>query len=119
MKGDEARVVDAFCAYLRAEGWEVETNVEWVDVVAQRGGETIYAEAKGRAGPDTGGALDILYGQLLRRMKQEDVPGVRYAVVVPDEAVTSAKRVPAWVRARLRIDMYAVTEDNQVIPSSE
>lgn len=114
MKGDEARVVTAFCDYLAANGWQVTMETKWVDVVARRGGETIYAEVKGRAGPDTGTALDILYGQLLRRMENEDVPGVRYAVVVPDVAVTSAKRVPAWVRARLRVDLYAVNEKDQV-----
>ncbi len=119
MRGDEARVVAAFCAYLRTDGWQVDTDVKWVDVVAHRGEQTIYAEAKGRAEADTGGALDILYGQLLRRMEAEDVPGVRYAVVVPDVAVTSAKRVPAWVRARLRIDVYSVSEDGQVHPVPE
>ncbi len=118
VRGDEQRVVDAFCAYLRADGWDVETGVDWVDVVACRGGEAVYAEVKGRAGPDTGTALDILYGQLLRRMKAEDVPGVRYAVVVPDDAVTKAQRVPPWVRARLRVDVYAVTEHDMVVPIS-
>ncbi len=119
MHGDEQRVVDAFCAYLQADGWDVETGVKWVDVVARRGDETVYAEVKGRAGPDTGTALDILYGQLLRRMETEDIPGVRYAVVVPDEAVTKAQRVPAWVRARLRMDLYEVTVDNKVVRVSE
>ncbi|MGY1985442.1 hypothetical protein ACI792_04385 [Blastococcus sp. SYSU DS0669] len=114
MQGDEARVVDAFCAYLRADGWDVKTGVKWVDVVARRGEETIYAEVKGRAGPDTGTALDILYGQLLRRMEVEDRLGVRYAVVVPDEAVAKAQRVPAWVRARLRVDLYAVDDHDNV-----
>ncbi len=118
MHGDEQRVVDAFCAHLRADGWDVETGVNWVDAVGRRGGETIYAEVKGRAGPDTGTALDILYGQLLRRMEGEDAPGVRYAVVVPDEAVTKAQRVPAWVRARLRVDLYAVSEDGRVTEAS-
>jgi hypothetical protein len=66
-----------------------------VDVVARRGDETVYAEVKGRAGPDTGTALDILYGQLLRRMDGEDTPGFRHAVVVPEEAVAKAQRVPA------------------------
>ena len=116
MKDDELRVVAAFCAFLEADGWDVTTEVKWVDVVAQRDSETLYAEAKGRAGADTGTALDILYGQLLRRMEHEDAPGVRYAVVVPDVAVVSAQRVPSWVRARLRIDLYEVTEDNQVKP---
>ena len=43
MRGDEARVVAAFCAYLRANGWDVETDVKWVDVVARRGHHTMYA----------------------------------------------------------------------------
>jgi len=116
VKGDEARVVTAFCDYLEADGWAVETGVKWVDVVAQRDGQTMYAEVKGRAGPDTGTALDILYGQLLRRMETEDAPEVRYAVVVPDEAVTKAQRVPAWVRGRLRIDLYAVDAEGRVSP---
>lgn len=114
MHGDEARVVAAFCADLQAGGWQVNTGVKWVALVAQRGGERIYAEAKGRAGSDAGTALDILYGQLLRRIRDEDATGVRYAVVVPDVAVTSARRVPAWVHARLGIDVYAVSEDGQV-----
>lgn len=115
MRGDEARVVEAFCAHLRADGWNVETGVKWVDVVARRDGQTIYAEVKGRAGPDTGTALDILYGQLLRRMEHENAPGVRYAVVVPGDAVTKAQRVPAWLRARLRIDLYSVSELDEVV----
>ena len=116
MRGDEARGVDAFCAYLRADGWDVDTGVKWADVLAQRDGQTIYAEVKGRAGPDTGTALDILYGQLLRRMDDEDATRVRYAVVVPDEAVAKAQRVPAWVRDRLHIDLYGVTAAGEVLP---
>lgn len=109
----------AFCAYLKADGWDVETEVKSVDVVARRAGEMIYAEVKGRAGPDTGTALDILYGQLLRRMETEDLPGVRYAVVVPTDAVIKAQRVPAWVRARLRVDLYAVSEEDNVVAVSD
>jgi hypothetical protein len=114
VKGDEARVVAAFCSYMEDHGWTVDTEVKGMDVLARRGGETIYAEAKGRAGQDTGTALDILYGQLLRRMRAPDDTGTRYAVVVPDSAVTAAQRVPEWVRSRLAIDMYAVTDDGHV-----
>ena len=116
MRGDEARVVDAFCAHLEADGWAVQTGVKWVDVVARRGAATIYAEVKGRAGQDTGTALDILYGQLLRRMQSPGDKNTRYAVVVPEDAVTAAQRVPEWVRARLGIALYAVTDDNHVSP---
>ena len=47
-------------------------------------------------------------------MAAEDGAGTRYAVVVPDEALPKAQRVPAWVRARLRVDLYAVDENNAV-----
>lgn len=41
-------VVPAFRQWLEAQGWETETETEFVDVVAHRGNETIYAEVKGR-----------------------------------------------------------------------
>ncbi len=120
MQGDERQVVDAFCAHLRGEGWQVSTEVDYADVVATRDGQTLYAEAKRRT--DSAGLdVDTLYGQLLRRTGQHDDPAVRYAVVVPDRALAAAQRVPDWVRDRLRICLYAVTEDDQVlgIPSGQ
>ncbi|WP_198588528.1 hypothetical protein [Geodermatophilus chilensis] len=110
---NEARVVAAFCTALEADGWEVRREVQFVDVVASRDGMTIYAEAKGHT-TSPGLDVDTLYGQLLRRMRQEDEPGVRYAVVVPSGVLAAAKRVPTWVRSRLRIDVYAVHEDGHV-----
>src|SRR5437763_702739 len=41
MRGDEARVVAAFCAALEADGWDVTTEVDFVDVVARRDGATV------------------------------------------------------------------------------
>lgn len=113
MRGDELRVVEAFCAYLRAEGWQVSTEVKYADVVATRAGRTLYAEAKGRTS-EAGTDADTLYGQLLRRMGPEDDPSATYAVVVPGTALSAAQRVPAWVRARLRIDLYVVDEGGKV-----
>ena len=49
MRGDEARVVEAFSAYLSSEGWQVEREVDFVDVRATRDRATLYAEAKGRS----------------------------------------------------------------------
>jgi len=113
MRGDEARVVDLFCAALERDGWTVTREIEFVDVVARKDGATIYAEAKGRTAAP-GLDVDTMYGQLLRRMRSEDEPNTRYAVVVPDTALPAAKRVPTWVRSRLRIDVYAVYEDGRV-----
>lgn len=113
MRGDEARVVDAFCAALEADGWQVTREVEFVDVVATKDGATIYAEAKGRT-TSPGLDVDTMYGQSLRRMAEEPASHVRYAVVVPDVALAAAERVPTWVRSRLGIDVYAVHEDGRV-----
>lgn len=67
MRGDEQRVVDTFCAYLSEAGWRVRREVHFCDLVAERGGITLYAEAKGKTS-DAGLDVDTLYGQLLRRM---------------------------------------------------
>ncbi len=113
VRGDEARVVDAFCVWLEAAGWSVRREVHFVDVAAVRGDERLYAEAKGRTAA-IGTDVDTLYGQLLRRMPDDDATA-RYAVV-PTVAVGAASRVPAWVRERLRLDVFEVTDGDQVVP---
>jgi hypothetical protein len=83
-------VVPAFRQWLEAQGWETETETEFVDVVAHRGNETIYpAEEVGDPNP-------------------------RFAVVVPTGAEAAALRVPRRVRDVLRIDVDAVSDDGQV-----
>ncbi len=44
-------IVAAFCRWLRDQGWMVQTEVTWADVVAERGDERLVGEAKGVAGP--------------------------------------------------------------------
>jgi hypothetical protein len=41
----------------------------------------------------------------------EESPQVRYYVVVPGAAAQAALRVPQWVRKRLAIDVFEVTDD--------
>jgi hypothetical protein len=113
MRGDEARVVAAFCEHLRAHGWAVTTEVAWCDVRAERDGAVIYAEAKART-TAPGLDVDTGYGQLLRRMPANDEPATRYAMVVPAEALRAAERVPRRVRQLLRIDIYAVDSGGAV-----
>lgn len=85
MKGDEERVIQAFCAFLHERGWSTEREVGFIDVVAQKDGRRILAEAKGRTAA-VGLDVDTMFGQLLRRMPQERLaPGTRFAVVVPTE----------------------------------
>jgi hypothetical protein len=109
-------VVPGFRKWLEAQGWETETETEFVDVVARRGNETIYAEVKGRTKSRPGAGLDALYGQLLRRMPAEEVgnANTRFAVVIPTGAEAAARRVSKRVRDVLRIDVYAVSDDGQV-----
>lgn len=109
--GRESEVVAVFVAWLDDEGWEVQTEVDWADVVAERGDERLVGEVKGIT-TDPGLDLDTLFGQLLRRMK----PGqaTRYVVVVPESLVPVASRVPREVRARLHIDLYGVDMDDTV-----
>jgi hypothetical protein len=113
MRGDEARVVAAFCQWLTAQGWSVQTEVKFVDVVAKRGDDELYCEAKGRTS-DHGLDVDTLYGQLLRRMPPEKVGRARFGVVVPEEALRAALRVSRRVRQQLDIDVYAVALDGSV-----
>jgi len=112
VRGDEERVVRAFADWLRREGWTVDTEVDFVDVCARRGGERMYAEAKGRTAA-MGLDVDTMYGQLLRRMT-DPASGARYAVVVPTAGVLAALRVPAWVRERLDLEVYEVDERGAV-----
>ena len=96
--------------------WTVETEKDYIDVVAQRGAEKLLAEVKGRTKSGRGGGIDSLYGQLLRRMPAEEVgeATTRFAVVVPDSSEKAALRVPKRVRDALRIDIYTVTDSGQV-----
>jgi hypothetical protein len=112
----ERDVVAAFRQWLETQGWETETEIEFVDVVARRGDEIIFAEVKGRTKSRPGAGLDTLYGQLLRRMPVEEVgdSDTRFAVVIPTGAETAALRVPRRVRDLLRIDIYVVSDDGQV-----
>ena len=118
VRGDERRVVDAYCAWLEREGWSVRREVDFVDVLAERAGERLYAEAKGRTAA-MGLDIDTLYGQLLRRMPFDEDPPARFAVVVPDEAVRLALRVSKRVRDSLGIEVYGVGETGRVQRASD
>lgn len=105
-------MVAAFCRWLSDQGWTVTREVAFVDVLAERAGERLFGEAKGRTS-SPGLDVDTMYGQLLRRMREPD-EHTRYAVVVPDNALAAVLRVPDHVRDLLRIDVYAVSEAGAV-----
>lgn len=108
----EAVVVAGFSTWLRSQGWSVETEVDWADVVATRGVERLVAEAKGSTS-EPNLDIDTAYGQLLRRMR-DDSGGVRYAIVVPERHVAGALRVPKAIRRTLHLDVYGVDEAGKV-----
>lgn len=112
MRGDEARVVAAFCDHLATGGWQIEREIGFVDVLATRDGVTLYAEAKGRTAA-IGTDVDTLYGQLLRRVPA-DAETCLLGVVVPERAADAALRVPEWIRDRLRVHVWAVSDDGWV-----
>ncbi|MFI1281299.1 hypothetical protein ACH4U5_11170 [Streptomyces sp. NPDC020858] len=111
---DEDRVTDAFRRWLLSEGWTpVTPSDRWTDIEAVRGEERLICEAKGRTG-ENGVDADIAYGQLLRRMTDETTTS-RFALVVPTSSVKAAERVPPHVRRVLRMDVYEVTDEDQVL----
>ncbi|GIU95779.1 MAG: hypothetical protein KatS3mg012_2236 [Gaiellaceae bacterium] len=113
MRGDEARVIRAFVAWLEAEGWSVEQEVGFCDVVARRDGVTMFVEAKGET-QAIGTDVDTMYGQILRRMPIAENESYRFAVVVPTRARDAALRVPRRTRELLRISVYEVTAESVV-----
>lgn len=115
MPGDEARVIDLFCSWLEREGWTVRREVDFCDVVAERGDDRLYAEAKGLT-TSVGLDVDTLYGQLLRRTPVGEDSSATFGVVVPPRLRAAALRVPARSRAALRITVYVVEDDGTVIP---
>jgi hypothetical protein len=113
MRGDEARVVAAFERYLRDAGWRVSREVEFCDLVAERDGERLFVEAKGRTAA-IGTDVDAMYGQILRRMPLAEDPTARFAVVVPTRAENAALRVPSRVRALLGVEVFVVDDADVV-----
>lgn len=107
----EAEVVAAFVACLQRHGWTTRLEVDWVDIVAERGADTVLIEAKGTT-TQPGLDVDTAYGQLLRRMRTD--PSTSYALVVPAHVAKAALRVPEHVLSSLRIAVYSVATDAAV-----
>lgn len=107
----EREVVDHFRRWLERDGWHVELEVAWVDVVATRDDRCIIAEAKGTTS-SPGLDVDTAYGQLLRRMRVDEA--TTYAIVVPIASLRAARRVPPHVLAALRIAVFSVSDDGTV-----
>ena len=112
---DGARVVEGFVEWLSSQGWTVRTEVNFVDVVAEKDGRTLYAEAKGTT---TAPGLDVntAIGQLVTRMPTGVDEHASFALVVRDEpgSVKAAVQAPQRVLDLLRISLYAVDEDGEV-----
>ena len=116
VRGDEARLVQVFEKHLLEQGWTVTREVEFCDLVAERPGQKLMVEAKGRTAAP-GLDVDTMYGQILRRMPiGADDDSIRFAVVVPAGAAErAALRVSPRVRELLRITVYSVTDTDRVV----
>ena len=104
MRGDGGRVEQVFAAWLSSQGWQVRRQVGYMDVVAERNGQRLVAEVKGRTG-SPGLDVDTLFGQLLRRMAGGD-DSTRYAVVVP--AGLPYQATPSLVMSRDGAETWGV-----------
>jgi hypothetical protein len=111
----EQQVVDAFAAWLISQGWTVQFEVDWQDILAERHGHHLHAEVKGQT-TSPGLDIDTAYGQLLRRMPTTDNHLDTYAIVIPDDprSIRAATRVTPRIRQNLRIALYAVSHDGKV-----
>ncbi|EID81751.1 hypothetical protein W59_01234 [Rhodococcus opacus RKJ300 = JCM 13270] len=115
MRGDEARVVEAFAGWLSSQGWTVRTEVDVVDIVAEKDGRRLCVEVKGVT-TVPGLDVDTAIGQLVRRMPSEADRSVSFALVVRDEpgSVEAAVRAPQRILDLLGMALYAVDEDGGV-----
>jgi hypothetical protein len=118
VRGDEARVIDVFCAWLEDAGWKVRREVDYCDVVATRGSTPRPRAARPTPAStsittDPGLDVDVVYGQLLRRIPVDGLEH-RLGVVVPTGAVRAALRVDQAVRDRQHVTVYEVTDDGEV-----
>ena len=108
----EQLVQDAFVAWLVDRGWDVSTdNANHIDVLAHRGAERLAAEVKGTT-TSAGLDVDTGYGQLLRRMVDDD--HTRYGLVVPEAMAAAALRVPKAVRGKLGVTVFIVDDFGRV-----
>ncbi|WP_213571547.1 hypothetical protein [Rhodococcus sp. USK13] len=104
-----------FAGWLSSQGWMVRTEVDFVDIVAEKDGRRLYVEVKG-ATAAPGLDVDTAIGQLVRRMPSEPDQSVSCALVVRDQprSVEAAVRAPQWILDLLRMALYAVDEDGDV-----
>jgi len=104
-----------FAGWLSSQGWLVRTEVDVVDIVAEKDDHRLYAEVKG-ATTAPGLDVDTAIGQLVRRMPSEADQSVLFALVVRDEpgSVEAAVRAPQRILDLLGMALYAVDEDGRV-----
>jgi len=89
-------------------------EVEFTDALATRSDEPLYVEARAETSSP---GLDGRGHHVRPAAAPDDRPDdqARYAVVVPSSALTAAQRLPEWVPERLRLDVYGVDDDGQVL----
>ena len=108
----EPEVQAKFVAYLIERGWDVSTqNADHADLIARRGAERLVAEVKGHTS-SPGLDVDTAYGQLLRRMTDDNCDS-EFALVVPESLEGSVVRVPGRVRRQLGVEVWLVPDSGE------
>ncbi len=113
MRGDETRVVEAFCKHLQNDGWDVQREVQFVDVMATRGRRPSTQRPRVER-PRSAWMLTPSTGSSCAACRTKPrVPSLG-VVVVPESAVPAALRVPEWIRTKLGVHIWAVADQGHV-----
>jgi hypothetical protein len=113
---NECGVIDRFCAFLEGDGWSLlqrrDPAEKGIDVVARRGGQLLYAEAKGAVGMKSGLRINAYQGACSALMQTCAIRNLdvdaRVAMVLPDtdfyryhvatiSGPLSASRIEPWL----------------------
>lgn len=108
----ERDLVAHLVAWLESDGWSVQTEVAYLDVLATREDEVLKIEAKGHTS-SKGLDVDTMFGQMLRHIDpgQSDT---RYGVAVPVDYLPTIRRIDRRVLEQLSIDVFLVDDDGRV-----
>lgn len=104
---------------MSSQGWDVSSEAKHkqghIDIDATNYSTRLIVEVKGET-ESSGTGVDILFGQILRRMWEAPERLTRYALVVPEPLLAKVNRVEPWVSERLGIELFTVSVARVVSP---
>jgi hypothetical protein len=127
---NENDIVALTAAHLRNNGWVVHqaltVNMKGPDIIAGRGGERLYGEAKGAVGSKTGKTLDA-YGASVSALMQVSAirsrtANDRVAIIVPDLEIFRYHMTsvyPVVLLAKMEVWFVTATGSVRIMSGSE